>query len=114
MKVVIPSRGSKGKRDKVSDIFAKAPYFTIVKVERGKIMGVEVEENDASSMAQGAGPIAVKRFKDLGADVAITGDIGPGARTLIEISGLELFTVEPDIKISEAVHRYIESIAQKP
>ena len=56
----------------------------------------------------------VKMLKELGAEAVVTGNIGPGARTLIEISGLELFTVDPDTKISEAVHRYIESVAQKP
>ena len=111
MKVVIPSRGCKGKRDKVSNVFAKAPYFTIVEVESGRISGIEVQENDVSSLVQGAGPVVVKMLKDLGAEALVTGDIGPGARTLIEISGLELFNVEPGTKISEAVHRYIESVA---
>jgi len=114
MKVVIPSCGGKGKRDKVSDVFAKAPYFTIIEVDGGKISGVEVKENEVSSLVQGAGPIVVKRLMDLGADVVITGDIGPGAKTLVEIGGLTLYVVEPDTKVSEAVSRYIESIAQKP
>jgi len=109
LKVVIPSRGGKGKRDKVSDVFAKAPYFTIVDVDRGKISGVTVKENEASSMVQGAGPIVVKSFRDLKADAVITGEIGPGAKTLIEISGLQLFEVKPGTKISDAVRRFIES-----
>jgi len=111
MKVVIPSCGGKGRRDKGSDVFAKAPYFTIVDVDGGRISGVEVKENEVSSLVQGAGPIVVKLFRDLKADALITGDIGPGAKTLIEISGLHLFKVEPGTKVSDAVQRFFETRA---
>jgi len=109
MKLAIPSIGRGGKRSRVSDVFAKAPYFTFVEIQGGEMSGATVRENEASGMKQGAGPVVTKNLKDSGVDIVVAGEIGPGAKTLIEIGGIELFTVEPGIVVSEAVRRFIAS-----
>ena len=109
MKLAVPSLGKGGKRSKVSDVFAKAPYFTFLMVEGGKMSTATVKANEASKMSQGAGPVVAKNLKEAGVDVIIAGEIGPGAKTLIEISGLELFAVESGIMVSEAVDRFISA-----
>ena len=113
MIVVIPTEGDKGIMDTVSSIFSKAPYFTFVEVVEGKQKGVIVEKNEVSNLSQGTGPLVMKNLKDKGVDVALAGDIGPGAKTLMEISGIKLFRVESGTKVSEAIKRYIEPQAKE-
>lgn len=112
--IAVPTEGDRGIRDRVSGIFAKAPFFTFVEVIGGKRTGVTVEENEASKLAQGTGPLVMKNLKDKGVDVVLAGDIGPGAKTLMEIGGIGLSRVEPGTKVSEAIRRYIESQAVEP
>ena len=42
-------------------------------------------------------------------DVVLAGEVGPGAKTLMEISGIRLWKIDAGTKVSEAVSRYIES-----
>jgi predicted Fe-Mo cluster-binding NifX family protein len=107
--IAIPSVGRGGKRSRVSDVFAKAPFFTFVKIERGEMSGTTIEANEASEMTQGAGPIVMKNLKNRGVDVVLAGDVGLGAKTLMEISGIRHWKIQAGIKVSEAVNRYIES-----
>ena len=64
---------------------------------------MKVEENAASGLSQGAGPILMKSLKDRGVDAVLAGDVGPGARTLMDISGIELIQVAPGTKVSAAL-----------
>ena len=109
MKLAIPSLGKGGKRSRVSDVFSKASYFTFVEVERNKTSSAIVSANIGSGMIQGAGPVVAKILKEAGVDIVIGGMIGPGAKTLLEISGLEFFSVEPGILVSDAIQQFISS-----
>ena len=109
--IAIPTEGDKGIRDKVSGIFAKAPYFTFVEVADSRRGEISITENEASKLAQGTGPLVMKDLKDRGVDVVLAGEVGPGAKTLMEISGIRLWKIEAGTKVSEAVSRYIESQA---
>jgi predicted Fe-Mo cluster-binding NifX family protein len=109
--LAVPTKGNKGSRDSVSKIFAKAPYFTFVEIIDNKKEKVTVQENEASNLTQGTGPIVMKNLKDKGVDVILAGDVGPGAITLMQISGIKLYKVDPGKKVSEAVNQYIESLA---
>jgi len=114
MIVAVPTEGDRGIRDRVSGVFAKAPYFTFVEVVGGKRTGVTVEENEASGLSQGTGPLVMKNLKDKGVDVVLAGDIGPGAKTLMEIGGIGLSRIEPGTRVSEAIRRYIDSQVVEP
>ena len=107
--IAVPTEGDRGVRDRVSGIFAKAPFFTFVEVvdkQRGEI---SVQKNEASKLAQGTGPIVMKNLKDRGVDVILASDVGPGAKTMMEMSGIRLWKVEAGTKISKAISQYIES-----
>ena len=107
--IAVPSVGSGGKRNSVSDVFAKAPFFTFVKIEDGEMSDATVKKNEAYEMTQGAGPIVMKNLKNRGVDVVLAGDVGLGAKTLMELSGIRHWKIEAGTKVSEAVSRYIES-----
>ena len=109
--IAIPTEGDKGIRDRVSCIFAKAPFFTLVEVIDRRRGEISVQENEASKFIQGTGPIVMKNLKDRGVDVVLAGEVGPGAKTLMEISGIRLWKIEAGTKVSEAVSHYIESQA---
>ena len=109
--IAIPTEGDRGIRDRVSGIFAKAPYFTFVEVIDSRRGEISVQENEASKFAQGTGPIVMKNLKDRGVDVILAGKVGPGAKTLMEICGIRLWEIEASTKVSEAVSRYIETQA---
>ena len=109
--IAIPTEGDKGIRDRVSGIFAKAPFFTLVEVIDRRRGEISVQKNEASKFIQGTGPIVMKNLKDRGVDVVLAGVVGPGAKTLMEISGIRLWKIEAGTKVSEAVSHYIESQA---
>jgi predicted Fe-Mo cluster-binding NifX family protein len=111
--IVVPSDGDSGMSDSVSNIFAKAPYFTFVEVIDGRKDRVTVEENESSGLSQGTGPIVMKGFKDRGVDVVLASEVGPGARTLMDMSGIRLFKVEPGTKVSKAFKQYVDSQAME-
>lgn len=109
--IAVPTEGDRGIRDRVSSIFAKAPFFTFVEVADSRRGEISVQENEASKLAQGTGPLVMKDLKDRGVDVVLAGEVGPGAKTLMEISGIRLWKIDAGTKVSEAVSRYIESQA---
>jgi predicted Fe-Mo cluster-binding NifX family protein len=107
--VAIPTNGRDGMKDAVSRVFSRARTFTILAMEGGNTRSVEVVENEAAELNQGAGPMAVKILKDRGVDLVISGDLGPGASTLLETVGIETTRVKPGVKVSEAVRQYLLS-----
>jgi predicted Fe-Mo cluster-binding NifX family protein len=98
-------------RDKVSSIFAKAPYFIFLEVVDNQQGGITIQKNEASRLSQGTGPIVMKNLKDRGVKVVIACEIGPGAKTLMEISGIRLWKIEAGTKVSKAIQGYIDSQA---
>jgi len=107
--IAVPTEGDRGIKDRVSGVFAKAPYFTFVEVIDRRRGEVSVQENEALKLVQGTGPMVMKNLKDRGVDVVLAGDVGPGAKTLMEISGIRLWKIEAGTKVSKALNRYIES-----
>jgi predicted Fe-Mo cluster-binding NifX family protein len=107
MKIAVPTQGDRGLRDKVADTFSRAPYFTIVIVENGSITGSKVIQNKASNVKQGAGPLAARTLKDNGVDVLLSGEVGPGATSILEAFGIKIGIASQDEKVRTAVDRYL-------
>ena len=78
-----------------------------VAVDRtGKI--VEVINNPASAMENGAGPIAARTIKDLNVDVLISGEMGPGARTILETYEIKIYEAAIGKKVSDAIKEWLK------
>lgn len=105
MRIAVPTKGTRGMNDVVSEVFAKAPTFTIVDVVDGKINDVRVEENASLHLTQGVGPVVMKTLKDKGIEVILACEVGPGAKTLMDMNNIGLVQVEPGTRVSEAVER---------
>jgi predicted Fe-Mo cluster-binding NifX family protein len=112
--LAVPTKGEQAMKEPVSNVFAKAPTFTFVEVVKGEIRGVTVEENKAADLLQGTGPIVIKNLKDKGVDIVIANELGPGAKTLIEISGLQMVQIEAGMTVREAVTEALRQILQLP
>lgn len=110
MKIAVPTQGDRGLRDKVADTFSRAPYFTIVTVENGNITSRKVIQNKASNVKQGAGPLASRTLKDNGVDVLLSGEVGPGATSILEAFGIRIGGASHDEKVREAVDRYLAQL----
>lgn len=78
MKIVIASADNKGLEGQVSAHFGRCDYYTIVEVEDGQITDSKVVDNPTLQNHQ---PGMAPRFihEELGADVMLTGGMGPRA-----------------------------------
>jgi len=112
LRLALPTKGDRGMKDVVSDVFARAATFTFIDVVDGEIKEVKAEENKASSLKQGTGPIVAKYLTEKGVDVVVAGELGPGAKTLLEISGIRMVRVAPGVKVKEAVTEAIKQLLQ--
>jgi len=90
---------------KVSERFGRAPYFVIVDSETMKFVPVS---NSAVGAQGGAGPEAVRQIAAAGAQVALTGELGPNAKTAIEAAGIKGVTGISGTKtVREAVTEFL-------
>lgn len=110
LRIAVPTKGSGGMRDMVSDVFARAATFTIIDVDEGEVKHVVVDENTASELKQGTGPIVAKNLKEKGVDVVIAGEVGPGAKTLLEMNNIRMIQIEPGVRVSEAVKTALDRL----
>ena len=110
IRIAVPTVGDRGINDTVSSVFSKSPNFTFIDIVEGEVKLVEVEENTASRLKQGSGPIVAKNLKDKGVKAVIFGELGPGASTLLDISGIKALRVEPGIKVSLALRKVLREL----
>jgi len=102
MRLALPTDGEKGLKDRVCEVFSKAPKITIIDWD-GQSHLVEVADNPAINMSQGAGPVATKILKEKRVDVLICGPIGIGVSTILSGYKIQHIRVEPGVKLTEAV-----------
>jgi predicted Fe-Mo cluster-binding NifX family protein len=105
MKICVSAMG--GSLDaKVSERFGRAPYFIIV--DSGDMKFIPLL-NTAGSMQGGAGPEAVRLVAAKGAEVVLTGDLGPNAKTALEAAGIKGITGISGVKtVRQAVEEYLK------
>ena len=108
IKLAIPTEGSDGLEDTVSEVFGRAKTFTIVKIRNNSINSLKIMDNPAVSYKHGAGPIVVKTLVDMGVTVVAAREFGPGASALLGHHNVKRFTVKPGIKVTEAVQNIIK------
>jgi predicted Fe-Mo cluster-binding NifX family protein len=108
--LALPTEGDSGMRDVISDVFARAATFTLVELVDGEVKEAKVEENTASSLKQGAGPLVAKALKERGVEVVVAGELGAGARTLLEMSGIRSVRVDPGTKVKDTLDEAMKKL----
>lgn len=69
--------------------FGRCRYFILVNPESGEF---DVVDNDAASQAHGAGIRAAQTVASAGAEVVITGSVGPNAYPALHNAGIRILT----------------------
>ena len=108
MRIAIPTTGKRKLSNRVADTFSRAPTFTIVTIENLEIKDIEVIENTASTMEQGAGPVAAIILRENKVDILISGLLGPGARVILEAFNIKIHDIAFGKKVRDAIEEWIK------
>jgi len=101
MKIAVSSKGDKLDAD-VDQRFGRCKYFLIVDSEN---MDFNTISNESSMARGGAGIKAAETVVNNGAEVLITGNIGPNAYRTLSAGGVKVFT-GANGSISDAIKSY--------
>ncbi len=110
MKIAFPTEGHKKLSDRVATTFSRAPTFTVVTIEDGKILDSIVIENQAASQEKGAGPLASSLLKEHDVTVLISGDVGPGASTILDALGIKIYSTEAGKKVKNVLTDWLDQM----
>jgi len=110
LKIAVATKKHKGLEDVVSEVFGKAKTFTIVDIEDGEVKNVQVIDNPAASYEYGSGPVAVKTLADLKVKLVISGELGPGASSLLEQHNIKKASAKFNTKVAESVKQVLSKI----
>ena len=102
-KIAVTSEGPTF-QDLVDPRFGRAGGFVVVDLETGDFTYVD---NGASQvLAQGAGIQAAENLVKAGAQVLLTGHVGPKAFTALQAAGVKMIQGVENMTIGEAVARF--------
>jgi predicted Fe-Mo cluster-binding NifX family protein len=101
MKIAITSTGTDLK-SQMDPRFGRCQYFLIVDPETMKFTA---HDNAGTMQRGGAGPMAAKAISDLGAEILITGDVGPNAFDALRAAGVKAF-IGASGTVAEAVQQW--------
>ena len=100
MKLAISATGSS--LDALMDQrFGRAAYFLMVETESLEFEAIE----NSGAAAGGAGIQAAQKVIDAGAQVVLTGNVGPNAMQVLQAAGIKIYTSEP-VEVRQLVEVY--------
>ena len=106
MKIAISSTGE-DLTAKADPRFGRAPYFVLLDdTDPDAPGGVTVLKNEAAEAAAGAGTEAARQVIEAGANVIISGSVGPNAFQVFEQMGIPVYLIQGDMTVREAYERY--------
>lgn len=108
-RVAIPTHHKGGMTDNVSNVFGRAPTFTIVDIDENVIQYVEVLPNPAVTYKHGAGPVVAKLLMDRGVNTVIAMEFGPGVSVLLEHFKVNQVKTSRDTQVAVAIKQFIDS-----
>ena len=114
LKIAVPTMGNKLLNDRVADTFSRASTFTFVSVQNGKIMEVYFIKNDAKELKQGAGPLVAGIMKENGVEFVLSGDIGPGASSILNTIDIKIVKIKSGLKVRNVIYDWLKEKASVP
>ena len=106
MKIAVSSTGQ-GLKSQTSPVFGRCPWFVIVETDGKKITGHKDVQNGAAMQAGGAGIMAAQTVGNEGANVVISGAVGPRAFGVFQQVGIEAYA-GTEGTVEENVMRFIQ------
>jgi predicted Fe-Mo cluster-binding NifX family protein len=110
MQIAISSTGEK-LTDKVSDIFARCPYFIIAEIEDQKIGKFEAMKNENESQLGQAGISAAQLMAEKDIEAVITKNVGPRASDVLRQFNIDVYY--GDGVIEEVLREFAEGKLKK-
>lgn len=104
MKIAVSATGG-SKAAKVEPRFGRCAYFVIVDSETMKFTAFT---NPASNAPGGAGPAAAQDIHKHGAEVVLTGQVGPQAERALQAADIKIVT-NAGGTVEEAVKTYLST-----
>jgi len=95
-----------GLEGQVSPVFGRAPTFTVVEVENGKILGASVIDNPFRNTAGGAGIRAAQLVAEKNPRAVFAGNFGPNVLEILAGIGIDMVPVS-GITVRQAVEDYL-------
>jgi len=92
-----------GLDDTVAPRFARCPTFTLIDVEGGRIVNVEVRDNPYMAYPHGAGFAVAQFLANLGVNVVLAPMIGPNAQQALSSLGIRVQLVPAGMKVRDAL-----------
>ena len=105
MKIAVTSYGD-NLQSRVDRSFGRANWFIVVDDQKGSFEAHSNRENVEA--AQGAGAQAGQNVADLGAEVLLTGNVGPTALKTLQAASIRVFVVKGDITVEQAMAQWKE------
>ncbi len=102
MKIIVTSSGTT-LNDPVDPRFGRAKYFLLIDSETQALTAHDNAVN--LNAAQGAGIQAAETVARLGAEVVLTGNVGPKAFRALQAAGIKTFLSE-SCPVSEALRKF--------
>ncbi len=106
-RIVVSSTPPGGLDSLIDYRFARCSYFTVVDVENGEITNVSVVPNQSATTPYGAGIQAAQVVASLGAQLVITGSIGPNAFSSLQSLGIRIYAGVGGISVRDAIMKYL-------
>jgi len=110
MKIAITSYG-KDLSSKTDRSFGRAKWFVLMDTETGAFEAHSNEQN--VNAAQGAGIQAAQNVANLGAEVVLTGNVGPNAFRTLSAASIGIFIVKADMTVEQALSEWKEGKLQE-
>ena len=110
MKIAISSTG-KEPTDRVSDVFARCPYFVFADIEEGEIKKIEIIENKVAGQLSRAGISAAQLIVEKNVKAVILKNIGPRAFDVLNRFKIDVYIGEETIE--KVLEKFIEGKLKK-
>jgi len=110
MKIAVSST-EKHFNGKVSDVFARCPYFVIAEIENEKIQIVETIENKSANQLGQAGISAAQLMAEKNVNTVITKNMGPRALDVLKQFNIAIYY--GDGAIEKVLREFIDGKLKK-
>ena len=110
--VAVSSQSLEGLNASVDMRFGRCRAFTIVKIQNGRIVEVTALENPAMMAGGGAGIQAAQQIGNAGAQVVLTGNMGPNASSALQSLGITVY-LGASGTVESAINAYLNGQLQQ-
>ncbi|MBD3229557.1 MAG: dinitrogenase iron-molybdenum cofactor biosynthesis protein [Candidatus Lokiarchaeota archaeon] len=110
--IAVSSQGNGGLDAPIDPRFGRCASFTFVTIQNGNIAGINVVSNASRMAAGGAGIQSAQTVGNNGANVILTGNVGPNAFNALNSLNIEIYTGLAGMTVKEAVSQYLSGSLQ--